>query len=562
MKTNKFIVILSMLILVIGLNSCSEDYLTKYPIDKPASSTFLKSEAELELAVVGVYQRLWAGHGGYSLPFEIMLDCTTDIAWERADAQWQELGNGKVDPNNWVLGNMWTTMYDGIQRCNFIIQNVNRLENIKDQERVDQNIAQARFLRAYWYHHLIEMFGDVPLVTTLLDLDEAYIAKTSKEVIYEFLLKELEECSEILPLKYTASGDIGKAAKGAALALKANVALYAGKWDIATDAAKRVMELGVYQLESTYENLYIKSKQDVSKEIIFQISFLKGTRNHSFPGGVNTRMGRGYSSKVPNQALIDSYLCTDGLPIDQSPLYNPLKPFENRDPRMYETCVVPGMIFAGFQFESHKDSLLCWNYNVTPARRVANQDATNPYATFSGYCWKKYTNLEDPEYLDRSNTAFLLLRYGEVLLTYAEAKIEANDIDKSVYDAINAIRGRAGMPTVDENAGLSQAQLRTIVRTERKIELALEGKRLYDIRRWKIAEKVLPGNLLGRISKGLLANAPEIDENGSPSYDNVTNKADMRVIEVRLFDTAKNYLWPIPQIETNVNSNLIQNEGY
>ncbi|GAB1415427.1 RagB/SusD family nutrient uptake outer membrane protein [Paludibacter sp.] len=559
MKKNKLIILL---LLIIGFSSCSDDYLTKYPIDKPASSTFLKSEVELEMAVVGAYQRLWAGHGGYSLPFEIMLDCTTDIAWERADASWQELGNGKVDPNNWVLGNMWTTMYEGIQRCNFIIQNVDRIEEIKDQKRVDQNVAQARFLRAYWYHHLIEMFGDVPLVTTLLDLDEAYVSKTSKATIYDFILTELEECSEILPPKYTAKNDIGKAAKGAALALKANVALYAGRWDVAADAAQRVMDLKVYELESSYENLYVKSKQDVSKEIILQISFLVGIRNHSFPGGVNTRMGSGYSSKVPNHALIDSYLCTDGLPIDQSPLYNPLKPFENRDPRMYETCVVPGMIFSGYQFESHKDSLLCWNYNVTPRKRVGNQDATNAYATFSGYCWKKYTNMEDPEYLHRSNTAFLLLRYGEVLLTYAEAKIEANSIDDSVYDAINAIRKRAGMPQIDKNAGLTQDDLRTIIRTERKIELALEGKRLYDIRRWKIAEDILPGNLLGRVPRGLLANAPKIDKNGNPSYDNVTNKADMRVLEIRLFDKGKNYLWPIPQIERNVNKNLTQNDGY
>src|SRR5690606_36559950 len=127
---------------------------------------------------------------------------------------------------------------------------------------------------------------------------------------------------------------------------------------------------------------------DVSKEIIFQISFLAGTRNHSFPGGVTTRMARGYSSKVPNQALIDSYLCTDGLSIDESPLYNPQKPFDNRDPRMNVTCVVPGDVFGGYQFETHKDSTQCWNYNASPATRVANQDATNPYATFSGYVWK------------------------------------------------------------------------------------------------------------------------------------------------------------------------------
>ena len=111
--------------------------------------------------------------------------------------------------------------------------------------------------------------------------------------------------------------------KGTALALKSTVALYAGRWSVAADAAKRVMELGQYELEDNYEHLFIKSKQDVSKEILFNINFLAGTKNHSFPGGVNTRMGKGYSSKVPNQALIDSYLCIDGLPIDQSPLYNP-----------------------------------------------------------------------------------------------------------------------------------------------------------------------------------------------------------------------------------------------
>lgn len=152
------------------------------------------------------------------------------------------------------------------------------------------------------------------------------------------------------------------------------------------------------------------------------------------------------------------------------------------------------------------------------------------------------------------------MRYAEVLLTYAEAKIELNQIDNSVYAAINEVRERVGMPGIGTN--LTQDQLRGIVRTERKIELALEGKRLYDIRRWKIAEEVLKGNLLGRVQKGLLASAPDIDENGSPSYDNVTNKGDMRVIEIRLFDNKKNYLWPIPQIEINVNRNLKQNAGY
>jgi hypothetical protein len=168
--------------------------------------------------------------------------------------------------------------------------------------------------------------------------------------------------------------------------------------------------------------------------------------------------------------------------------------------------------------------------------------------------------MENPEYLTRSETAYVLIRYAEVLLTYAEAKIEANQIDQSVYDAINVVRTRAGMPTIA--TGKTQAELRTIVRMERKVEFAFEGKRLYDIRRWKIAEQVLSGNLLGRIPKGILASAPAIDANGTPSYATVSNMDQMRVVEVRMFDKNKNYLWPIPQIEVSVNPKLGQNPGY
>ncbi len=559
---NKILKTIYAIVITAVLLSCDENYLDKYPIDKPSSSTFLKTETELEMAVVGAYRNLWFNNSGfgYSMALETMLDCTSDIGWERGEATWQELGNGKMDANNSVNRVIWTNCYIGIQRCNMITQNVSRIENVTDQAKVDRNVAEARFLRAYWYNHLVQLYGNVPLVTTPLELSESMVPKTSKEQVYDFILTELEEASASLPESYTVSDEIGRVTKGAALALKARVALYAGRWAVAIDAAKRVMDSGMFSLDDDYEGLFIKSKQLTSNEIIFDISYLTGNWSHALPQAVNTRMGRGYSSKIPTQALIDSYLCTDGLPIDQSPLFDPEKPYENRDPRLHYTCVVPGSVFDGYQFETHRDSLKCWNYRVDPPVRVANQDATNPYASFSGYCWRKYTNMENPEYLTRSETSIILLRYAEVLLNYAEAKIEANDIDQSVYDAINLIRERVDMPTI--STGKSQAELRSIVRIERKSEFAFEGTRLYDIRRWGIAEQVLEGELLGRIPRGLLASAPEIDENGTPSYENVSNKAEMRVIEIRLFDANKNNLWPIPQIEIDVNENLVQNPGY
>lgn len=543
----------------VALLTACDDGLEKFPIDSPSTSTFLRNETELDLAVVGAYRNFWRGFT-YEMPLETMLDMTTDIGWERADAAWQELGNGKVDANNGIIRGIWTNCFTGIQRCNVVLANVSRLENITNQAKVDRNIAEARFLRAYWYHQLAGLFGDVPLVTTLLDLSNAYVSRTSRDEVYNFILKELEEASASLPEKYTVKTEIGRATRGAALGLKARAALHAGKWDVAADAAKRVMDFGTYTLDGNYENLFIRSKQSSSSEIMLDISFLAGLWVHRIPQAVNTRNGRGYSSKIPTQALIDSYLCTDGLPIDESPLYDPQKPFENRDPRLDYTCVVPGSVFDGYQFETHRDSVKCWNYNVAPPVRVTNQDATNPFASFSGYCWRKYTNMENPDYLTRSETSVVLIRFAEVLLTYAEAKIEANDIDASVYEAINLVRARVRMPPVTD--GKTQDELRSIVRLERKSEFAFEGLRLYDIRRWKIAEKVLEGKLLGRIPKGLLASAPAIDENGTPNYSTVPNVNDMRVIEVRIFDPAKNYYWPVPQIEMEVNNNMTQNAGY
>src|SRR5690606_34923957 len=124
----------------------------------------------------------------------------------------------------------------------------------------------------------------------------------------------------------------------------------------------------------------------------------------------------------------------------QSPLYDPSNPFENRDPRLQATCVVPGSVFLGYQFETHPDSLEVWDYNTNPPRRVNNLEVTHAYATFSGYQYRKYVADEAREFRGESELNTMLVRYAEVLLMYAEAKIEKGEIDQSVYDAINDVR--------------------------------------------------------------------------------------------------------------------------
>jgi hypothetical protein len=267
--------------------------------------------------------------------------------------------------------------------------------------------------------------------------------------------------------------------------------------------------------------------------------------------------------------MIDSYECVDGLPIDESPLYDPANPFENRDPRLDASIIRPQSLFATYVYETHPDSVETWQIVDGVQKRVANQDVTNPFASFTGYLWRKYTSEEDlPINRQNSQLNFILMRYAEVLLTYAEAKIELGQVDDSVLEAINAIRARAYQVDPSQTSEYpaitttSIEELRTIVRRERKVELADEGFRMLDIHRWGIADHVMSGTLVGR-PKGAyvdLNTVPEIDEFGHPNYGSM---ADLyRAVDERTFNAEKDYLWPIPQKDMDVNNQLEQNPGY
>ncbi|MDR0430627.1 MAG: RagB/SusD family nutrient uptake outer membrane protein [Tannerellaceae bacterium] len=547
-------------LIIIGLffSSC-DDALETYPLDTPSSATFPKNEKELEIAIWGCYGALWLGTN-YNMVMYALLDITTDIAWERAEVSMQSIGNGSHDVNNaWVM-ELWKNKYMAIGRCNYLLDNIERAKENTTPVVYERIKAEARLLRAYHYLMLTEIWGDVPLVTKMLSLDEASIPKTPKSEVVDFILKEFDEAGEALPSGIS-SGEWGRVSKGVALGLKARTALYNKMYDVAAKATKAVIDMGEYQIDDNFENIFKSATQSTSKEIMFFINYKEGYRASGVISGCTSRMGGGYSSKIPVQATVDSYDCTDGLPIDRSPLYDPQKPFENRDPRMGYTIVVPGAEYMGFQFETHKDSVECWNYKTIPATRVANQDALNPYASFSGYVWRKYNEISNPNELYNNETSFIILRYADILLMYAEAKIELGEIDDSVYDAINQVRGRKGvdMPAI---SGKSQTELRYIIRKERKCEFAWEGLRWSDIRRWDIVEQVMTGPLYGRPPKGYANTAPKIDENGTPDYSSVSNKDEMRVIELRAFNKNRDYVMPIPRIETETNPALLQNPNY
>ncbi len=559
----------------IFLMSCS-DFLDKAPLDSPSDKTFLANEKEIEMAVTGCYTNLWTDWEG--MAFFLAFEELSDNGWDRNTNDVQKLSQGANDSQSSFAQTVWQTCYSGITRCNYLINNLSKVEGIVDGQVLAQAKAEAQFLRAYYYTYLIDLYGDVPLILETITLDEANIPRSSKEDVLMQIFKDYDDAAAILPLESKPTS--GRPSKLSALALKSRIALYNEKWDVAISTASEVMqhEGSVISLDPNFPNLYTYPGQN-SKEIIFSIQYLFGFKVHPIFRLFGGRNGGGHANKVPSYQLVDSYECIDGLQIDKSPLYNPAKPWDNRDPRLAWTFALPssgysdwqnepGCFFQGFQFETHRDSIKCWNYHTNPPTRIDNQDALNAYASFTGINWRKFVNNENYGDVNNCDNNIIVIRYAEVLLTYAEAKVKSGSVDASVYSALNKVRLRAGMPEIEE---MNADDLFYAIARERRYELSGEGQRLSDIRRWKIAEKVMNGFLLGRMQKSYPTKAPVMDKWGVPDYDaagipvasdvNDPN-VSMRTVDKRVFNSNKDYLWPIPYIERKTNPSLSQNSNW
>lgn len=552
MKKNIFIVLST---LVLGLTSCSDEILDRQPLSGPASSKFFSSKDELTLAINGAYTSLyWMSDQDVS--YQLYLEGATDLAYIRGSyANMNVIQAGESNAQTGVFASVWDNFYEKIARCNNILDNMYRAKDRVSDTFYNQIKAQALFLRAYSYHYLVFLYGDVPYITHM----EAYNSKPSKTSaakIIEHLYADLDTAYAYLPENW-GTEDCGRVTKGCAMGLKARIALYNKDYDIAQKSAYEVIKSKVYSISPSYKTLFFKSGSNSLEAMLF-MPFLNTVQTNANPKYIGTRSAGCYSIIVPTQTLVDMYQCKDGKRIDQSPLYDPAKPFDNRDPRLDYTIIHPGSWYTGYRFETHPDSTKTSAYINGVLTRVANLEVTNAYATFTGYVGKKYFDEADvPDYISQSELSFMLMRYAEVLLTYAEAKVELGSIDQSVIDAINQVRQRADVNMPAASLSLSQEEMRNLVHYERTIEFAMEGLRLFDIRRWKIAEYVLPGNLLGRRVKAHWNDnvVPAFNQYGKPAYpdESIFNK-----IGYLNFYPSKNYLWPIPQSEIDLNPKLAE----
>jgi len=480
--------------------SCSESWLETVSTDSYNEANWWQTESQAISSINGCYAVLRNSNiGGTSyMSEENITPNSYNMSGEIA------IATGNHTPgNDSRFRDKWNICYQGIGRANNLLDNIDRV--VMDDDLKERIKAEAYFLRAFFYSKLVNYFGGVPLILSSPNFaEQGDLPRNSKDEVITQILTDLDNAASVLPVSYSGS-DKGRATKGAALALKARVLLYESRWAEAAAAAKAVMDLNNYILFSDYRGLFYL-ENEFNKEIIFDIQFKTPDYTNGFDNILEVQM-----NCAPTLDLANNYLMTDGMSYLESTLYDPANPWENRDPRFHKTIVVPGYMYLG---------------RIVPESKYFS----------TGFGFKKYTTYKDdvaqPVILN-SEINFIVLRYADVLLMYAEAQNEAVGSDETVYAALNQIRVRAGMPDIPE--GLTQDQMRQVIRLERRIELANEALYYSDIRRWRTAETVMNATVLSRTGQ---------------------------LVQTRTFNANRDYLWPIHEITIQDNPNLEQNPNY
>jgi hypothetical protein len=520
---NKLVILGSILISLCC--SCEKNFLDRQPLDQYSETSLWTSASDAEAALNGCYK------GWESGSWLFYIDCASDNAfnpypWEG----YQELGNmSLLSPTNPGNGK-WS--FETIQKVNWFLANVDKTP--MDETLKNRMKAEARFLRAYRYVQMSQLYGDVPLITTNISTTEANeIARNSKQEVVQFAKDELAAAAADLPESYSGA-DEGRITSGACWALKARLELFNEQYADAIASASNIM--GKYTLFPNYTDLF-RIQNEHNSEIILNVEYIADDVPLGSLGVCVIESQGGWWSVNPTEKLVNAYEMNNGKTIDDPTSgYNADDPYKNRDPRLDATIIHPGSLYEGAYFNPMDPNTIDY------------------YAVYSytGFAPKKYVPyMADIPDMWNTGLNIPVIRYAEVLLTYAEAKIELNEIDNSVYDAIDEVRLRAGMPATDRIVYNNQAKLRELVRRERRVELAMEGLRWYDVQRWKIAEDVMTGPVYG-------SRLGTVD----PNTGALSLTSEKMLSEIRTFDPAKNYLWPIPQSQIDVNKNLLQNDGY
>ncbi len=463
---------------------CS-DNLERLPLTTIGEPAFWKTSNDAINGVNGVYNVL-ADNNMYR-DFMRHSDALSDNAYSQYSFNYYlEISEGKsYDASSVLPKSIWTKAYEGIVRANTVIEKVPTIE--MDAILKTRILGEAHFLRALFYFHLTNLYGNVPLVLKHQTVEESLVPRDPKATVVAQIITDLSTAANSLPTSYTAS-DVGRVTKGAALALKSRVFLYNKMYSEAATASKEVMAMS-YSLLPTkdFGAQFLPDKENNAQESIFEVQFLGNTGITGAGSAFN-----GSSGALRNFG--NSY----------TPLKNLVDSFEPGDIRLAASVLQPGETFAGTTYDpQNSPTKLAFKKSIIPDANITGDGGAN----------------------------FVVIRYAEILLNYAEAQNEVSGPDATVYDAINKIRTRAGLAALPQT--FSKETLREAIKKERRAEFVLEGHRYFDLLRY-----------------------------GATDMKAAMERVTSVVGHVRLYNE-RLLLWPVPQVETTINPNLLpQNSGW
>ncbi|MEX2344145.1 MAG: RagB/SusD family nutrient uptake outer membrane protein [Balneolaceae bacterium] len=584
MKYLKF-KILGILCIVFALGSCDQDILNVSPTDQISDDTVWEDPALIDLYLADIYRRM--NHGLR----EVKLSSLTDDSQFIHGYGTIEIVQGISSPSNigaWNRGDLeqyrWGHLYSAIRQTNIVLANIDEA-NVSDDLK-EQVKGEAHFLRAFFYSNLVRNYGGVPIIENVYALsDDMLVARNTFEESVNFVVAEADRAAELLELE---PRDMGRATRGAALALKSRILTHAAsdlfadpiggsdlngytsgsqdaRHQAAKDAAQAVMDLGVYELfnrhpddpATNYEQIFIVNEDH--EEVIMNRYFLNsrdwadGYLPHQFNGPNGYR---GWAGNTPLQSLVDAYEVDDGSEFDWGNPAHAAAPYENRDPRFYASILYDGAPWVeppSFREPYDASGVIQTFEHVTvggeeiPGVDTRNGPIEDWNGGYSRYYLRKFMDPTLPPQTTQE-TPWPVFRYAEVLLNYAEASIALGD-EGDAHTALNQIRSRAGMPDITDTG---QALVERY-QNERRVELFGEDHRYFDIRRWKIAPQKYHD------AEGIRITAEATDRRDRSTYSNY--EYELFTVQSRNWADS-HYFAPIPNDEINRNDQLVQNPGY
>ena len=519
--------IIELVILVLPFFSC-DDFLDLNPTTQPSETTFWKTENDFNMALAGIYGQM-RSNVYFNEQFGLFDALSDNMYAGHNEGNTGDISRGNIDPNmGGYISDIFKNAYTAIARVNLFIQEVERNTELSEEVR-ERMLGEGLFFRAYHHSWLYLLYGDVPFIDKVLTMEEQYLPKESAETVYELILKDYNEAIELLP-DITYSESVGHITKGAAKAFKAKLMLQHAYDEGIPDKSEMeeivtILEsIQGYSLEPEYADLFEDEKQEESPEIMFSIKNLAPNTASNYDMYMTN-----WLMYCPLRNLIDEYeLEGEGewsgssaaLAINEEVLNGSdleaaakerAKLFEGRDKRLKATI-----------FHSMKP--------FPEIREIVGE------VDFTGFGCYKYLQrdltLQKGDLLDGavSPQDMIHMRYAYVLLMIAEAENEVNGPTQKVYNAINAVRERAGQNALQGN--LSQTEMRSKIRHEWRVETALEGLRYFEMKRWHI-------------------------------LDEIENIKDPKYVDYQPRFEEKFYYWPLPQSEIDkAGGILVQNPNY